>query len=238
MEDLNEPLNLSVKKTKPIAVVAPIAPVENKNNNEQKNLFDLPQDLSIKIDKDKINNNYECLDLTTPSKFNKNEKHNFLKDDLNQQLKNYIEKSDFNNSVNNEKNIFNESSNDPKESLKNTYEKFYSSFSNSPEELSSVINSLAEQKFLTALYMNQILAQNLNFNYGLGYGSNLDSNILNNQSTPLLNNYFDKEKPASSKLFNKNDNKTIDSLIKNEVKNEYNKVSHSKRYVIFIIAFF
>lgn len=235
MEDCIEPLNLTVKKQKPIAVVAPSAIVDNNRiKNEQKN-FDVPEDLSLKY-KDKINNNYDCLDLSVVSKYDKNE-HNFIKEnnELNAKLKNYIEKDDFTTSASNEKNIFNEGTilydnlkgQESKDIFKDAYkinDNIYD-LASKPDGIYSMINTLAEQKFLTALYMNSILAHN--FSYGFGYPTNgfLEQNLLNNQSV-LLNNYVDKQKTEASKFFKYGDKfSNLETVINNEINTEFNNFS-------------
>lgn len=253
--DCCEPLNLTMKKKKPIAVVAPSSIIDNNkninkyDNNEtvnNKNFDSPPEDLSYNKCDNILNNNNECLDLT--NKYNKNEINSLnLKENntglfQNEQIKNFIEKdtiNDFNNSFY-DKNIFTnenitkfyddyqKSNNIFKDAYKIT-ENFYDNnnkqISTTPENIYSMINTLAEQKFLTALYMNQLLTQNFgyNFMYPSANGNVLEQNILNNQNNLLLNNFADKQKSLPSQLFKVGDkNLNIESIIKNEVNNPTN----------------
>lgn len=221
-----------------------------------------PEDLSAKQN-NIFNNNSDCLDLTVVSKYNKNEHlSNYMKDTItgfpHEQLKNYIEKDTCDNTSKSsvyDKNIFNEekrlydhlkgqdtkTSNIFKEAYKMS-ENLYDSLSNkqmsTTEGLYSVINTLAEQKFLTALYMNSLLAQNLSYGFGVNYTNPglLDQNLRNNQNT-VLNNLMDRQK-LSSQLFRDGDkNLNIETVIKNEVNStdipnskSTTATEHSKRY--------
>lgn len=194
------------------------------------------------------NNTTDCLDLT---KYNKNElKSNCLIKDTNansfphEQLKNYLEKdaSDYlNKSSVYDKNIFTEekrlydhlkgqetkTSNIFKEAYKMS-ETLYESLPNnkqipSTEGLYSMINSLAEQKFLTALYMNSLLAQNLPYGFGVNYSNTglLEQQNMRNSQNTILNNLMDRQK-LSSQLFSRDNEKNlnlnlVETIIKNEV---------------------
>lgn len=226
-EDNCEPLNLTIKK-KPVAVVAPSAILTNNYSNDatsnNKYEYSNPEDLSVK---NIFNNNNECLDLTVVSKYNKNcikETNNFP----HEQLKNFLEKDP--NSVY-EKNIFNEEKRlfdhlkgqdtKPSNIFKEAYkmsESLYEKQMTTTEGLYSVINSLAEQKFLTALYMNSLLAQNLPYGFGINYSNTelLEQNLRNNQNN-VLNNLMDRQK-LTSQLFRDGDKSlNIETVIKNEV---------------------
>lgn len=233
-----EPLNLTMKKQRPIAIVAPnaIAPYLNRLDNEiTKNFEQTAEDLSKP---QKINN--DCLDLTVVSKYNKNE-HSNLKYDTgfpHEQLKKFIGKQDFNS----DKNIFSEDTilydhlkgQDPKATnifKENKILDIYDTLSNknpTTEGIYSMINTLAEQKFLTALYMNSILSQNMG--YGFGYPQTLEQNLLNNQNN-LLNNFVDKQNTSASQLFRIGDkNLNLETVIKNEVNTPENNIFSTQQF--------
>ncbi|KAK5642120.1 hypothetical protein RI129_008287 [Pyrocoelia pectoralis] len=227
MEGTEEPLNLTIKK-KPVAIVAPSSIIDtnqnfktiNNNNHKIKNddeftisafdyekYEDAPQDLSFKKQCNDISNNKSSelnkFDNDYNDKLNNtsNQEDNFLHKYVNEIKNNYNKKSFIDNIKEQElkSNIMNSvyKANDLYENLNNK------NFA-APETIYSMINYLAEHKFLTAWYMNSMFAGNIPYPPGAVFSQSNNNSILNN----LLEKKVTKDNRPSL---------GIDTLIKNEM---------------------
>ncbi|XP_031348932.1 protein pangolin, isoforms A/H/I/S isoform X8 [Photinus pyralis] len=227
MEGAEEPLNLTIKK-KPVAIVAPSSIVDsnqnlktiNNNNNHKARIDDeltisafdydkyedVPQDLSFKKQCNDISNNNKSAEnhkFGYNDKLNNtsNQEDNFLHKYVNEIKNNYNKKSFIDNMKEQElkSNIMNSvyKANDIYENINNK------NFA-APETIYSMINYLAEHKFLTAWYMNSMFAGNIPYPPGAVFSQTNNNSILNN----LLEKKVTKDSRPSL---------GIDTLIKNEM---------------------
>lgn len=195
---MEEPLNLTIKK-KPVAVVAPTSVHPTNNNHpdvpsiETSKYDDHPQDLSLrKRNNDGFTNN--------------NLKEDALYKRVNETKDNYSKKC-FMDSIREQElksNIMN-----TVYKGNNLYDGYDSKNLTASENIYSMINYLAEHKFLAAWYMNSVLGGNFPFASN-PFQQGIPPNHPNNNS--ILNNLLDKkvtneEKPVL----------TFDTLIKNKV---------------------
>ncbi|KAJ8919840.1 hypothetical protein NQ315_006369 [Exocentrus adspersus] len=171
MDIPEEPLNLSVKKKMPIAIVAPFSVVDPKSNNNNNAVSvtrreeDLPEDLSVKND--------IGLDLTQHSKSNLNRNH---------QLRSYLCKNEESRSLY-DRNIFNGDKEAPQPDTDNFY---------------AFLKSL-DSKFLSAWYMNSVLNQQ-NPYMDLANATYRPKPDTSPSSNKILNNLLDKKPYASYKF--------------------------------------
>lgn len=230
MDGSDEPLNLTIKK-KPVAIVAPSSIVDTNqnfktaNNNKTKSEYDFtisafnsekydeaPQDLSLKKQRNYYSNNLSKFDQDTYNdKLNSsNEDEKYLLQKCVNEIKNNYNKKSFMENIKEQElktNIMNSvyKAND-------LYENFNNKNFVAPENIYSMINYLAEHKFLTAWYMNSMFAGNLGYP-STGVFQQHSGQQSNNNS--ILNNLLDKKvlKDDRTAL-------NIDTLIKNEMTNE------------------
>ncbi|XP_017778501.1 PREDICTED: protein pangolin, isoforms A/H/I/S isoform X7 [Nicrophorus vespilloides] len=210
---MDEPLNLTIKK-RPVAIVAPSSVVDfyqntivhktvNRDKAPTDKPEDIPQDLSLKHLKSEF-------DEPTPTDKQNNNKFN-----NHEELRKYLSKDEVvkNNSYN--KNSFTENIHDLKTNIfKDIYKMndFYEKNLASPDNIYSMINHLAEHKFLTAWYMNSVLNMNLPYLNLNKQPSSFDVNSTNSAANnSILNNLLNK-KPSTDVNF--------DTLIKNEMRPE------------------
>lgn len=227
---LEEPLNLTIRK-KPIAIVAPSAITMDANQNVKainhninkiindsvKFYDDAPEDLSIrKHEETETNFLYEKntnLNLHNECNNNNNNEdlQKYLLKNLQEAGRNSYNKNSFEETVKEydlKSNIF-----------KDVYKisDFYETLANrnltTPENIYSVINHLAEHKFLTAWYMNSVLSMPYMGLSPKGFAPNQPVNSPTKNS--ILNNLLDKKpspdfKPALN----------FDTIIKNEMRND------------------
>lgn len=232
MDDVNEePLNLTIRK-KPIAIVAPAiidtnqnVKLINQNNNkpisssESKSYEDGPEDLSVRKIED-VDDNSSVKDELYEKNTNLNKEYN-NNNNNNDDIQKYLRKNfDARNYYN--KNSFEEHVKDydlKSNIFKDVYKitDFYETLTNrnltTPENIYTVINHLAEHKFLTAWYMNSVLSMpymNLN-------GKNFMQNHPTNSPTKnsILNNLLDKKPSGEYKTA-----LNFDTLIKNEMRKD------------------
>lgn len=225
MDGSDEPLNLTIKK-KPVAIVAPSSIVDTNqnlkttnNNSKGKNdnnefsynsafnsekYDEFPQDLSLKKRNDlSIELNKFDKQIYNNEKLNSsNQEEKFLHKCVNEIKNNYNKKSFMDNVKEQEL----------KTNIMNTVYKandLYENFNNknlvAPENIYSMINYLAEHKFLTAWYMNSMFTGNLTY-------SSLQQHSNNNS---ILNNLLDKKVPKDDRSA-----LNLDTLIKNEMSKE------------------
>lgn len=190
----------------------------NNKTNSDKQCEDGPEDLSVKKPQ-------EEEEKKQPPPYNKqtnkdsnlnNNEFNFLQYN-NEELRNYLFKS-----VGETRNIYNKNTfeetikeHDLKSNIfKDVYKitDFYETLTNknlaAPKNIYSVINHLAEHKFLTAWYMNSVLSMPyLNLN-PKSFAQNTNSPAKNS----ILNNLLDKKTSADYKT-----TLNFDTLIKNEM---------------------
>lgn len=224
-----QPLNLTIKK-KPIAIVAPSAVIDASNQNANKtmnqNKFlneikyceETPEDLSVRK-KDEEEDDFLYEKNINKEFILNNELHNNNNNNTHEDIEKYLMKNETRNSYN--KNSFEETVKeyDLKSNIfKDVYKisDFYETLANrnlaTPENIYSVINHLAEHKFLTAWYMNSVLSMpymNLN-------GKNFLPATNSPSKNSILNNLLDK-KPSGDY------NKTalnFDTIIKNEMRKD------------------
>ncbi|XP_018331094.1 protein pangolin, isoforms A/H/I/S isoform X3 [Agrilus planipennis] len=248
MDSNDEPLNLTVKK-RPVAIVAPssindlnnyLAKHNNSNNNINNNIKEKPEDVANKVEDEPQDLSLKKRNNDHPE--NCRDQNNF--DDLNSFRKKYFYASP-NEGGNNDLNMKGETKNsynknsfmeamkerELKTNIMNSVYKsnnIYDYLNNrnleTPENIYSVINSLAEQKFLTAWYMSSMFSGG-GFPYAGGFvppnfpniPDMLSPNLTNAPgNNSILNNLLDKkvfkdEKPLLG----------IDKIIKNEVERPY-----------------
>lgn len=234
---MDEPLNLSIRK-KPVAIVAPSSIVDgngnikptvyhNKLGEHAAKTEDAPEDLSVKKtnmmngkssppqDCDKPDNlssdsKKDVNGPLPPWQYANEDLRKYLSKSVSEQVKNNYNKNSFAESVMAKDkdlttNIF-------KDVYKNndSYEKNLSSNDN----IYSMINHLAEHKFLTAWYMNSVLHMNLPYfnlnNYDAAAAANNGSVSANNG---ILNNLLNKKIENEVKIPSH-----LDTLIKNEMR--------------------
>lgn len=208
MENNDEPLNLTIKK-RPVAVVAPSAVILDANQNVKvsnirrvsgkSNLqAESPEDLSVRKDlNDYISNGNDALRQYLFK--------NVSGDDKNFEKNNFLKESEL------KANIFRDFY-----KMNEFYDKNLAT-----DNIYSMINQLAERKFLAAWYMNSVL--------GMPYSET--KNATNSPTkNSILNNLLDQKPIADFK-----NSVNFDTLIRNEMNLEgYNKIVQEKnaRYTI------
>ncbi|XP_065161345.1 protein pangolin isoform X5 [Atheta coriaria] len=235
---MDEPLNLSIRK-KPVAIVAPSSIVDgngnikptvyhNKLGEHAAKTEDAPEDLSVKKtnmmngkssppqDCDKPDNlssdsKKDVNGPLPPWQYANEDLRKYLSKSVSEQVKNNYNKNSFAESVMAKDkdlttNIF-------KDVYKNndSYEKNLSSNDN----IYSMINHLAEHKFLTAWYMNSVLNMNLPYfnlnNYDAAAAAANNGSVSANNG--ILNNLLNKKIENEVKIPSH-----LDTLIKNEMR--------------------
>lgn len=224
MECSDEPLNLTIKK-KPVAIVAPSSIIDiNQKFKTVNNIKEINEDdcFNDAFNYDKVEECPQDLSLKKHNECSMN--NNFSNNKFNDKLKAPSQDDGFiiNKCVNEIKDNYNKKTfidnvkeQEIKSNIMNSVYKaqdLYESFNNknlvAPENIYSMINYLAERKFLTAWYMNSMFAGNL----ATPYHHQQQQQQPNNN---ILNNLLEKKTTKDDKSF-----LNIETLIKNEMSKE------------------